>query len=230
LWPVFEGHNDWEIVDICPGGNTGDEEMEDVYATVLESIADVMASEIEQGKIGAVSTVDENYYLLQWTSLPYRIEGDQFLDEYDPPIHVRHGELVCEAEYLTELLRAKGWYYPTDIKTVVRLQQVLASDIKMSPITAPDNLLPQGGWPQREPPFDKHGKRPERIAQLQHAEKSTKILDTDHDEIIEEMRRRQLLEYEEQEETEDEEQEDDVDSECDENNSQSENDTSDEDS
>jgi hypothetical protein len=39
--------------------------MEDVYATVLESIANVMASEIEQGKVGAVSTVDDKYCLLQ---------------------------------------------------------------------------------------------------------------------------------------------------------------------
>jgi hypothetical protein len=65
LWPVFEGLDDWEVVEIRPGEGTGDEKMEDVYATVLESITDVMASEIEQGKIGAVSTVDHSYYLLQ---------------------------------------------------------------------------------------------------------------------------------------------------------------------
>jgi hypothetical protein len=47
---------------------TGDDKMEDAYATVLESIANVMASEIEQGNIGAVSTVDDKYYLLQWMS------------------------------------------------------------------------------------------------------------------------------------------------------------------
>jgi hypothetical protein len=34
MWPVFEGHNDWEIIVICPGENTTNEEMEDVYATV----------------------------------------------------------------------------------------------------------------------------------------------------------------------------------------------------
>jgi hypothetical protein len=45
--------------------------MEEVYAIVLESIADVMASEIEENKIGLVSMVDNNYYLLQLTSLPY---------------------------------------------------------------------------------------------------------------------------------------------------------------
>jgi hypothetical protein len=225
LWPVFEGHNDWEVVAIRAGENTGDDQMEDVYATVLESIADVMASEIEQGKIGAVSNVDNTYYVLQWTSLPYRIEGDQFLTEYNPPIHVKDGELVCEGKYLEELPRANKWYYPTEIKTVVRLQQVLAADIKMDPIAAPDNLLPGGGWPQREPPFDKLGKKPVRLAELQLAEKSTKICESDHAEILEEMRRRELVDYEEEEETEHEET-DDV-SECD--TSESENDTSDDD-
>jgi SHS2 domain-containing protein len=112
---MFEGHNDWEVVEIRAGENTGDDQMEDVYATVLESITDVMASEIEQGRIGAVSTVDDKYYLLQWTSLPYCIEDDQFLTKYDPPIHVKDGELVCEGQYLGELMRANKWYYPTKI-------------------------------------------------------------------------------------------------------------------
>jgi hypothetical protein len=71
LWPVFDGHNDWKIVEIHPEVDTLDEEMEDTYATVLESIADVMASEIEEQKIGAVSIVDEEYYRLKWTTLPY---------------------------------------------------------------------------------------------------------------------------------------------------------------
>jgi hypothetical protein len=87
-------------------------------------------------------------------------------------------------------LRAKGWYYLTSIRTVVQLQQVLAADSKMDPITAPDNLLPRGGWPQQEPPFEKLGKKAEQVRQLQLAEKSTKICETDYEEVIEEMRRR----------------------------------------
>ena len=73
----------------------------------------------------------------------------------------------------------------------------------MNPIKTPDNLLPRGGYPQREPPFDKLGKTPVRLAQLEQAERSLKICDTDHEEILEEMRRRQLLDYEEEEETDD---------------------------
>ena len=70
--------------------------MEEVYATVLESIADIMASEIEEKNIGTVSTVDKEYYLIKWTNLPYPMDGDRFLTEYDPPIHAKDGELVCE--------------------------------------------------------------------------------------------------------------------------------------
>ena len=56
-----------------------------------------------------------------------------------------------------------------------------------------------------------HGKTPVRIAQLQLAEQSTKICETNHEEILEEMWQRQHLDYDEEEETDDEEeQEDDV--------------------
>ena len=175
--------------------------MEDVYSTVLESIANVMASEVQEGKIGVVSTVDDKYYLVQWTCLPYHMDSDSILTEYDPPIHIKNGELVCKGEYLESLNRAKGWYYKTELQTVVQLQQVLAADVKLSRIKAPNNLLPRAGWPQREPPFDKQGKKPERLRQLQQAEESRKICDTNHGEILEEMRRRQLLDYEEEEET-----------------------------
>ena len=78
------------------------------------------------------------------------MDGDRFLTKYNPPIHVKDGDLVCEGLYLEGLHRAKGWFYQTNIKTVVRLQQVLAADIKMRPIKMPDNLLPRGGYPQRE--------------------------------------------------------------------------------
>ena len=111
----------------------------------------------------------------------------------------------------------------------MRLQQVLAADVKMGPIKSPDNLLPWGGWPQREPPFNLTGKKAERLAQLQRAEQSTKIAAADHGEILEEMRRRQVLDYDEAEETEEDEEEDDVSTSGD-NNSQSESDSSDDDS
>jgi hypothetical protein len=58
---------------------------------------------------------------------------------------VKDGELICEGQYLEELLRANKWYYPTNIKTVVQLQQILAANIKMNLMAVPDNLLPQGG-------------------------------------------------------------------------------------
>ena len=73
----------------------------------------------------------------------------------------------------------------------------------MRPIKTPDNLLPRGGYPQREPPFNKLGKTPVRLAQLEQAERLLKTCDTDHEELLKEMRRRQLLDYEEEEETHD---------------------------
>jgi hypothetical protein len=73
------------------------------------------------------------------------------------------------------------------------------------------------------------GKKAERLAQLQRAEQSTKIAVADHNEILEEMRRRQLLDYDEVEETEDDGQDDDEVSTSGNDNSQSESDSSDDD-
>jgi hypothetical protein len=106
---------------------------------------------------------------------------------------------------------------------VVRLQQVLATDIKMNPIAAPKKLLPRSGWPQQEPLFDMLVKKPVRLVELELTEQSTKIWETNNAKKIEEMRWHQLLDYDEEEETEDQEA-DDVSS-CDEN-SKSENNTS----
>jgi hypothetical protein len=76
-------------------------------------------------------------------------------------------------------------------------------------------------------PFNKLGKKPVWLAELQLAEQSTKICKTDHAKILEEMRQCQLLYYDKEEETEDKEA-DDVSS-CDNNNSESEKNTSDND-
>ena len=74
----------------------------------------------------------------------------------------------------------------------------------MSPIKEPDNLLPRGRYPQKEPPFDIVDKNRVQVALMRQAEASLKICNKDHNEIMEEMRRRQLLDYyeEEDEETE----------------------------
>ena len=53
------------------------------------------------------------------------------------------GELVCRAEYMDKLPRARRWYYPVqeNAATLVRMQQVLHADLPLQVISA-ENPLP----------------------------------------------------------------------------------------
>ena len=97
--------------------------MEGVFTTVLENIAEVMARDISVRGIGAIGTDDPcQYYLLEWTGLPYRLpeevveNGDRF----------KKNEHVCRARYLEKLPRTTKWYYrvPAGEEFTVRLQTV----------------------------------------------------------------------------------------------------------
>jgi hypothetical protein len=181
-WPIFEGLNNWEVVNILPGGETNDEEeMEGIFTTILENIADVMARDIGEGGIGAIGTDDPcQYYLLQWTGLPFRLpeevveNGDRF----------KQNEHVCRARYLEKLPRTTKWYYrvPANEEFTVRLQTVLAADIQLVP-ASDTNKLPTY-W------------RGRRAANPTLVE-DTRLTDTDHDNLLAELERRQVFDYEE---------------------------------
>ena len=183
---VFQdGHlNDWHIIDLVPKSGSDPGEFEDAQTVVLESIADRYAEEIQEGCFGAFMTSDtttDGYYLVQWSSAPYTLQSDSFLEEYDPPLLIRQGELVCDAKYFNKVPRATAWYTPPQVyssTTVVRLQQVVASEISLV------------GTTEARLPNTCDRKTAERL----HAKK---ISDKDHDAILEEIGRREGLEHDE---------------------------------
>jgi hypothetical protein len=199
---VFEGgHNDWDIVDISLGTSEEDEGdiQQEVFTTVLDTIAEIHSSEIDIGNTGAMSTEDDcEYYLIEFTSLPYRLEENKLLRNFVPPIQLLKGELVCDAIYLDLLPRAQRWYYRTDLPVCVRLQQVLAVDVLLTPMSR-DNLLPRG-YPQSMPPFDKTGRTPAQVTRLTCAEGCKKLEAFDQQKLLDEKRRREVLDHEEAEE------------------------------
>ena len=86
-------------------------------------MTEMMAEPIKVGGHGAFITLDEN------------------ADGY----YVVVGELVCDARYYFKVAGAMGWYTPLfgeKSDTVVRVQQVVAADLKLKPIAA-DNKLPR---------------------------------------------------------------------------------------
>jgi hypothetical protein len=44
-WPIFEGINNWEIIEILPGSMTNDEEMEGLFCNILENVAEVVGQQ-----------------------------------------------------------------------------------------------------------------------------------------------------------------------------------------
>ena len=92
------------------------------------------------------------------------------------------GELVCDSKYLYAAPLAKQWFtwMPRDYTTVLGMQQVVAADTPMAHI-APNNKLPNN-CARREAI---------RLGAL-------KVQNESHDQIIGEIYRREVLEYNEE--------------------------------
>jgi len=154
-------------------------EEEELRRDVLASVAQLMAAQVVVGKHGAFTTTDEEadgYYVVEWLSPPYLQGG-------------AGGDMVCDAVYYNKVLRAKGWYTRSTpgIKVVVRMQHVVAANLLLEAIDE-SNKLPNAC-------NKKHA------AQLG----AMRISDHDHEVIMEEARRRDLLEHDELEQLEEDE-------------------------
>ena len=163
---------------------------------VLGTLAERMAEKIRKKNIGAMATTDDDadgYYIIEFTSEAYTLQHDIELDEYTPAVHIAAGELVCEALYRNKVQRARGWYTKpsTPLKTIVRVQQVVAANLHLEPISA-TNKLPNT--------CDKP-----KATKL----KAEKLTDHDNDVILEEIDRRERIEHDELEDDEDEDESED---------------------
>jgi hypothetical protein len=189
LWPIFEGLNDWHIVELSRGpakvtalDKLAQEELFEAQDTILNGITEEMAEGIEEGKIGAFSTEDEEtsgYYIVEWTSEAYTLQEDTALTEFDPPLQLQAGELVVDATYLNPVPRAPLWYTRSQLNTTVRVKQVLAVNLNMLDISD-DNKVPRGC----------NKREVERL-------KGKRLHDADHEEILDERMRRVALDHEE---------------------------------
>ena len=68
--------------------------------TILEKYGDAISENIVVGSLAAFITDDEDsggYYIVKWLSESYTLQGRVVLKEYDPPMILDAGELVCDA-------------------------------------------------------------------------------------------------------------------------------------
>jgi hypothetical protein len=139
-----EGLNDWHIVELREGKDNESEDLEEAQRLVVKSWADMAEERIKEGENGAFQTEDpeaDGYYLVQWLGKPYQLAESCVLSEYAPPIFVPKGETVCDARYWIKVPRAPQWYTLSSDTTKVRLCQVLASDVRLVEESAVEEIL-----------------------------------------------------------------------------------------
>jgi hypothetical protein len=179
-WPIFEGLNDWKIEKLEPKKDCDEADIVAARQEVLVGITSKIAESISEGGFGAVMTEDESthgYYVVNWTSNPYTLQVDQD-DGYSA------GDLVCEANYLNPVGRARLWYTESEEVALVRLQH-----------TVDGNLHLIG---------ESNSCRLPRTCNVSWArEKGAKrIADLSHERILDEINRRDSLAFEEDSEEE----------------------------
>jgi hypothetical protein len=93
-----------------PGKDNNDKEIQAIHRIVLDSKIKLRC--VQEEKNGAFRTEDpdsDGYYLVKWTSKPYRLKEARKLTEYNPPILVPKGELVAHAVYFNQVPGAPHW-------------------------------------------------------------------------------------------------------------------------
>ena len=91
---------------------------------VLLSVTSNLAESISVGGFGAVMTEDEStngYYVVKWTDTPFTYQEDS--DD------IPAGNLVCRAEYLNPVGRARLWYTRSHDNVLVRLNHAVDGDL-----------------------------------------------------------------------------------------------------
>jgi hypothetical protein len=84
LWAIFEGLNNWIIVDCSKSipakqcDTKHDSLIKDSHQIILEQQAVRTREKIVSGNVGLISTDDllaDGYYLIQWDGVPYQTEA-----------------------------------------------------------------------------------------------------------------------------------------------------------
>ena len=100
-----------------------------------------MAEKIVIGQYGAYLVDDAHikYYLVQWTTLPWRVESGTI----ETKCGVAHeGEYICKGLWFNDVDPAPRWYTLSEDEVIVRCQCILGSDIELVPHSSENDLPP----------------------------------------------------------------------------------------
>lgn len=179
---VLGVYNQWIIMPFQFGKDTTEDDLEQMHHTILTSIASNIASTIAESSYGAVNTEDpqtDGYYIVKFISSPYTLQNDVVVNGD----RISSGMLVCDAEYLSPAFKGSNWYVTPiggTISVIIQMSKVLISNIDVKVVTERSQL-------------DRDMKSLSNADIL--SKKPFKLSDNDKKTIIDEIRRREAMEY-----------------------------------
>ena len=175
-WNIFQGLNDWRLICTYPrNANTG--EVQKVKRSILSKYCKGVSRIIEIGETAAYAVDDESadgFYLVKWTSGPY--------------IDHESKQLVADAVFYDKIPQCNYIYYIMEEKIQVRVQYVIVTGIVMPTITQTNEFPKKVG---------------NKKIKQSYIDKGAFTIDkSDLEEIHQEIRRRDTLDYVEDDEEE----------------------------
>lgn len=134
-WDIFKfpcntkGYNDWKIIHVQQTQKCDENQATDVWVTALSDLARTISAGVKDGNFGAVNVDgddDYDYYVVKWVGEPFLGNGigddGAFTD----------GELVCRAKWMYKVPQAPRWYTLSEETTLVWMQQVVANNLELT--------------------------------------------------------------------------------------------------
>jgi hypothetical protein len=118
--------------------------MEETLVATLKQLAKTISRNVVIGGVGAYAVDDDvdQYYLVKWTQVPRVLLHDEIIMVENKMTTVFRGDWICEGRWLDRVERAKYWYTVGDTVVTVCMKNVLHADLAMTPISV-NNPLPR---------------------------------------------------------------------------------------
>ena len=143
LRPVMEEWNNWKVLTFAAKKDNSLEEVDMMKKTVIAGIEESNAAKVEDGKLGAYAVNDryENFYIVRWIGYPKIADSLTVFDLSGEQYVIPQGEQYCLGLWYCRVEKAKDWYYPEERETVVRMSSVLIANLQLD-MCSDDNPLP----------------------------------------------------------------------------------------